>query len=159
MPKNLRKRPRPATFQVPQVYIVRKNAHEREFFFQISTECISRIGACIEQRRDGVETSDDQRDPEANMENLQAGDANTTLQGRRPTSPTSPSPTSQPSPGRPTGVQLHPPRHVEEITMAEERDDVQQHKQITPKGNFDMVNFGRWQIKTWSVEMLQFGSG
>ena len=35
--------------------------------------------------------------------------------------------------------------------MTEEEYDIQQHKQITAKRNFDKVNFGQWQIKTWYV--------
>lgn len=33
--------------------------------------------------------------------------------------------------------------------MTEEELDIQQHKQITAQRNFDRVNFGKWQIKTW----------
>ncbi|KAG6331645.1 hypothetical protein ID866_7446, partial [Astraeus odoratus] len=33
--------------------------------------------------------------------------------------------------------------------MTEEELDIQHHKQITAQRNFDKVNFGRWQIKTW----------
>ncbi|KZV77544.1 acyl-CoA N-acyltransferase [Peniophora sp. CONT] len=33
--------------------------------------------------------------------------------------------------------------------MTEEEYDIQHHKQITAKRNFDKVNFGQWQIKTW----------
>lgn len=35
--------------------------------------------------------------------------------------------------------------------ITEEEYDIQHHKQITAKRNFDKVNFGRWQIKTWYV--------
>ncbi|EMD41397.1 hypothetical protein CERSUDRAFT_42122 [Gelatoporia subvermispora B] len=33
--------------------------------------------------------------------------------------------------------------------ITEEEYDIQHHKQITAKRNFDRVTFGRWQIKTW----------
>ncbi|OSD05690.1 acyl-CoA N-acyltransferase [Trametes coccinea BRFM310] len=33
--------------------------------------------------------------------------------------------------------------------VTEEEYDIQHHKQITAKRNFDKVVFGRWQIKTW----------
>lgn len=36
-------------------------------------------------------------------------------------------------------------------SITEEEYDIQHHKQITAKRNFDKVVFGRWQIKTWSV--------
>lgn len=35
------------------------------------------------------------------------------------------------------------------VVMTEEDYDIQHHKQITAQRNFDMVNFGDWQIKTW----------
>lgn len=35
--------------------------------------------------------------------------------------------------------------------ITEEEYDIQHHKQITAKRNFDRVTFGRWQIKTWCV--------
>jgi histone acetyltransferase MYST1 len=38
-----------------------------------------------------------------------------------------------------------------EIVMTEEDYDIQHHKQITAQRNFDFVNFGEYQIKTWSV--------
>ncbi|KAH9949487.1 acyl-CoA N-acyltransferase [Amylocystis lapponica] len=34
-------------------------------------------------------------------------------------------------------------------SVTEEEYDIQHHKQITAKRNFDKVVFGRWQIKTW----------
>lgn len=37
----------------------------------------------------------------------------------------------------------------EEVVMTEEDYDIQHHKQITAQRNFDKVNFGEWQIKTW----------
>ncbi|KAL4069067.1 acyl-CoA N-acyltransferase [Scleroderma yunnanense] len=40
------------------------------------------------------------------------------------------------------GDDRHPP-------MTEEDLDIQHHKQITAQRNFDKVNFGKWQIKTW----------
>ena len=33
--------------------------------------------------------------------------------------------------------------------ITEEEYDIEHHKQITAKRNFDKVIFGRWQIKTW----------
>ena len=33
--------------------------------------------------------------------------------------------------------------------ITEEEYDIQHHKQITAKRNFDKVIFGRWEIKTW----------
>jgi hypothetical protein len=38
-----------------------------------------------------------------------------------------------------------------EVGMTEEDYDIQHHKQITAQRNFDKVNFGHWQIKTWYV--------
>ncbi|KAH8101494.1 acyl-CoA N-acyltransferase [Cristinia sonorae] len=35
------------------------------------------------------------------------------------------------------------------VTITEEEYDIQHHKQITAKRNFDKVIFGKWQIKTW----------
>lgn len=40
-------------------------------------------------------------------------------------------------------------RHLPPPLMTEEELDIQQHKQITAQRNFDRVNFGKWQIKTW----------
>jgi histone acetyltransferase MYST1 len=37
-----------------------------------------------------------------------------------------------------------------------EEYDIQHHKQITAQKNFEMVNFGKWQMKTWSVSPLPF---
>ncbi|KAL6305597.1 acyl-CoA N-acyltransferase [Sparassis latifolia] len=34
-------------------------------------------------------------------------------------------------------------------SITEEEYDIEQHKQITARRNFDKVVFGRWQIKTW----------
>ena len=36
-----------------------------------------------------------------------------------------------------------------ELKLSEEEYDIEHHKQITAKRNFDKVNFGKWQIKTW----------
>lgn len=33
--------------------------------------------------------------------------------------------------------------------ITEEEYDIEHHKQITAKRNFDKVNFGKWQIRTW----------
>ena len=38
------------------------------------------------------------------------------------------------------------------ITITEEEYDIEHHKQITAKRNFDKVIFGKWQIKTWCVQ-------
>jgi histone acetyltransferase MYST1 len=38
-----------------------------------------------------------------------------------------------------------------EVSMTEEDFDIQHHKQITAQRNFDKVNFGHWQMKTWCV--------
>lgn len=35
--------------------------------------------------------------------------------------------------------------------MTEEDFDVENYKQMTAQRNFDKVNFGQWQIKTWYV--------
>lgn len=35
------------------------------------------------------------------------------------------------------------------VTVTEEEYDIEHHKQITAKRNFDKVIFGKWQIKTW----------
>ncbi|KAK7688061.1 hypothetical protein QCA50_008431 [Cerrena zonata] len=35
------------------------------------------------------------------------------------------------------------------VVITEEEYDIEHHKQITAKRNFDKVIFGRWQIKTW----------
>jgi hypothetical protein len=40
---------------------------------------------------------------------------------------------------------------VEEVTMTEEDYDIEHHKKISRMRNFDKVNFGEWQIKTWCV--------
>lgn len=45
---------------------------------------------------------------------------------------------------------------VEEVAMTEEEYDIQHHKQITAQRNFDKVNFGAWQIKTWCAPSLSF---
>ena len=37
------------------------------------------------------------------------------------------------------------------VAITEEEYDIEHHKQITAKRNFDKVIFGRWQIKTWYV--------
>lgn len=37
----------------------------------------------------------------------------------------------------------------DEIVMTEEDFDIQHHKQITAKRNFDKVVFGDWLVKTW----------
>ncbi|KAJ8497123.1 hypothetical protein ONZ51_g655 [Trametes cubensis] len=53
------------------------------------------------------------------------------------------------SPGR---LDTQPPLKVEDLgpaAITEEEYDIQHHKQITAKRNFDKVIFGRWQIKTW----------
>ena len=37
------------------------------------------------------------------------------------------------------------------VAITEEEYDIEHHKQITARRNFDKVNFGHWQIKTWCV--------
>ncbi len=39
--------------------------------------------------------------------------------------------------------------------MTEEDFDFEHHQQITAQRNFDKVNFGHWQIKTWYVSRAQ----
>lgn len=41
-----------------------------------------------------------------------------------------------------------------ELKLSEEEYDIEHHKQITAKRNFDKVNFGKWQIKTWCAAFL-----
>ncbi|CDO71753.1 hypothetical protein BN946_scf184920.g37 [Trametes cinnabarina] len=41
------------------------------------------------------------------------------------------------------------PEDATATVITEEEYDIQHHKQITAKRNFDKVIFGRWQIKTW----------
>jgi len=41
-----------------------------------------------------------------------------------------------------------------EVSMTEEDYDIQHHKQITAQRNFDKVNFGHWQMKTWYVACI-----
>lgn len=41
-----------------------------------------------------------------------------------------------------------------EVSMTEEDYDIQHHKQITAQRNFDKVNFGHWQIKTWCAVFI-----
>lgn len=43
---------------------------------------------------------------------------------------------------------------VEEVPMTEEEYDIEHHKKIYKMRNFDKVNFGEWQIKTWFVAFL-----
>lgn len=40
---------------------------------------------------------------------------------------------------------------VEEMVITEEDFDIRHHNKITAQRNFDKVNFGMWQIKTWCV--------
>ena len=39
----------------------------------------------------------------------------------------------------------------ENVPLTEEEFDIQHQKQITAQRNYDKVNFGTWQIKTWCV--------
>lgn len=55
--------------------------------------------------------------------------------------------------GEPTGV-AGEGATPKEVKMSEEEYDIEHHKQITARRNFDRVNFGRWQIKTWYVSRL-----
>jgi hypothetical protein len=50
-------------------------------------------------------------------------------------------------------TQAHAPRGPIQpsMQMTEEEFDIEHHKQITARRNFDKVNFGQWQIKTWFV--------
>lgn len=48
-------------------------------------------------------------------------------------------------------VEDEPERDSPAIMVTEEEYDIEHHKQITAKRNFDKVNFGKWQIKTWWV--------
>ena len=52
------------------------------------------------------------------------------------------------------GTQLTQPRE-----LTEEEYDIQQHRKLFSKRNFDKVVFGQWQIKTWCVPpyVLLFG--
>ena len=36
-----------------------------------------------------------------------------------------------------------------DVPLTEEELDMQEHSKITATRNFDKVNFGQWQIKTW----------
>lgn len=40
---------------------------------------------------------------------------------------------------------------VEQVTMTEEEYDLQRHKQLNTRRNFDLVYIGDWLIKTWYV--------
>ncbi|KZP26050.1 hypothetical protein FIBSPDRAFT_820112 [Athelia psychrophila] len=42
-----------------------------------------------------------------------------------------------------------PPLLQEDVQLTEEEFDYQKHKQMTGQRNYDKVNFGTWQIKTW----------
>ncbi|KAI0075907.1 acyl-CoA N-acyltransferase [Panus rudis PR-1116 ss-1] len=41
------------------------------------------------------------------------------------------------------------PQQTQGVTITEEEYDIEHHKQITARRNFDKVIFGKWQIKTW----------
>ncbi|KIY50071.1 acyl-CoA N-acyltransferase [Fistulina hepatica ATCC 64428] len=41
-----------------------------------------------------------------------------------------------------------------EVVMTEEDYDLEHHKRISARRNFDVVQFGHWQIKTWYVTSL-----
>jgi hypothetical protein len=43
-----------------------------------------------------------------------------------------------------------------DVKFPEEEFDIQHHKQITAHRNFDKVNFGQWQIKTWCARSCMF---
>ena len=50
------------------------------------------------------------------------------------------------------GAERAEPRSASQgVKMSEEEYDIEHHKQITAKRNFDKVIFGRWQIRTWCV--------
>lgn len=42
----------------------------------------------------------------------------------------------------------------DDVSMTEEEIDIREHRKITERRNFDKVNFGTWQIKTWYVSGL-----
>jgi hypothetical protein len=68
---------------------------------------------------------------------------------------TSVSPARPPTPGPSSSRQTTGPDMTlplaEPPTMTEEDFDIHHHKQITAQRNFDKVNFGKWQMKTWCV--------
>lgn len=49
-----------------------------------------------------------------------------------------------------------PPLLQEDVQLTEEEFDYQKHKQMTGQRNYDKVNFGTWQIKTWCGCFLLF---
>jgi histone acetyltransferase MYST1 len=55
---------------------------------------------------------------------------------------------------RSTSSAVQDGEEAKEVKLSEEEYDIEHHKQITAKRNFDKVNFGRWQIKTWCVVWL-----
>lgn len=58
----------------------------------------------------------------------------------------------QPAPEADIEVEQYSLAQPRELT--EEEFDLQQHKQLTVKRNFDKVIFGTWQIKTWCVYIM-----
>lgn len=74
--------------------------------------------------------------------------SNTRKRKRDSLSPLSPTP-HQPSTDTPGMADGTKPK----VPLTEEEFDIRHHKQITAKRNFDKVNFGQWQIKTWCVRV------
>jgi hypothetical protein len=67
----------------------------------------------------------------------------------RDASPTQPIPNQTPLGRRgPNGAETQPTQPRE---LTEEEYDIQQHRKLFSKRNFDKVVFGQWQIKTWCV--------
>ncbi|KII94412.1 hypothetical protein PLICRDRAFT_36682 [Plicaturopsis crispa FD-325 SS-3] len=77
-------------------------------------------------------------------DNASAEGSNTRKRKRDSLSPLSPTP-HQPSTDTPGMADGTKPK----VPLTEEEFDIRHHKQITAKRNFDKVNFGQWQIKTW----------
>ena len=74
---------------------------------------------------------------------------------KRDTHPSSNPATPPPTHKAPSPTSVEPERdddETAEVVMTEEDFDFQHHKQITAHRNFDKVNFGHWQIKTWSAQ-------
>lgn len=69
---------------------------------------------------------------------------------RRRTSVPVPAPASDPPKLPAIAAPLAEEQAAVEV-LTEEQFDIQHHRQITARRNFDKVNFGTWQIKTWCV--------
>jgi hypothetical protein len=161
---------RAVTVKDPQLYAVKKNGKDRKFTFDIATEqkviTPALEHARILQRRDGevyvhyVNTdkrldewvSESAVKPVA--EDAEASSSSHVANGRKRKRnevihPKSSSPTRY----RSVDFAIDDDDLVETQgePMTEEDYDIQHHKQITAQRNFDKVNFGHWQIKTWYV--------